>query len=120
RHGRTTPGAVAGGGAEATAAFRAKLSVGFRTQTVGRARGSGCRNVGGPRDGGRPLGCRGGALTRCGLRAERRQRLRRVLALQSLVVGIRELPGRPIELDLLQRPERDGPRGQVVVRILPF
>lgn len=51
------------------------------------------------------------------LGAKSDQRFRCVLALQCIVILIRQLPGGAIELDLLQGPQRYGPRREIVVGI---
>ncbi|HVH08370.1 MAG TPA: hypothetical protein VM736_01105 [Gemmatimonadales bacterium] len=73
------------------------------------------------------LGRRGRGLARatldrrgCPRGPERRQRLRRVLPLEQVVVRLRQLPRGAIELDLLQGPERDGARREVILGIVAF
>src|SRR6266550_1746808 len=110
------PRAVAGGGRETAAALRAEGGVRFGARAVGGARGRRERGAGSgtlqegtaPRS---PLP---------GIGAQGSQCFRGVLGLQKIVVCIGELTGRAIELDLLQRPQRNGARTQVVVGVLPL
>src|SRR6266508_2777142 len=113
---RAAPRAVAGGGRETAAALRAEGGVRFGAGTVGGARGKRERGAGSgtlqegtaPRS---PLP---------GLGAEGSQGFGGVSGFQNIVVRIGELTGRAIELDLLQRTQRDGARTQVVVGVLPL
>ena len=49
--------------------------------------------------------------------SHRSQRLGRVLRFQAFIIRVGEFPGRAIELDLFQRPQRDGLRAQIVVGV---
>src|SRR6266550_767061 len=110
--------AVAGGARQPGAALGAELGVGLGAGTVGGTPGT--------RDGGRVTSDRRGKtrppslVPRPRLRAECRQGFRSVLALQALVIRVREFSRRPIEFDLLERAQRDGLGREVVLGVLPL
>jgi len=54
------------------------------------------------------------------LPAHRRQRFGRVFRFEFRVVGVGEFPGCAIELDFLERAQRDRLRAHVVVRVIAF
>src|SRR5690349_23698270 len=91
--------AVAGSAYESGAALGAELGIRFGARAVRRACGTG--------DGGRGMSDRWGKthppslVPRLGFRPERGQSFGGVFGLQRLVIGVREFPRRPIELDLL-------------------
>src|SRR5437879_5972041 len=113
---RAAPSAIAGRGRETPTAIRTELCVRFGTGTMGRARGSRERGAGSRTltEGTAP----GSPLP--GLGAESSQGLRRVLGLQIIVIRVRELARRAIELDFLQGTQRDGAGRQIILGILPF
>ena len=104
---RAAPRAIAGRGREAAAAVGAELRVGFRARAVAGARGK--WDTGNGRRWCRRL-----------FGSERRNRFGGVAGSQGFVVCIRELTCRAIEFDLLQGPQRDGSRRQVVIGIVSF
>src|SRR5437773_6077497 len=100
---RTAAGTEAVRCGKSTSAWGAERRAGLGARAVCRTLGMG--------DGGCGRGDGG-----CGMReGMRRARLSqgiechpRVLLLQRAIVRVRELAGRPIEFDLLERPQRDG------------
>src|SRR6266550_6423116 len=114
---RAAPGAIAGRGREAAAAFRAEGSVGFRAGTVGRT--SGNRETG---DGRRRCADPSRLPTPASrlLSPQGDQRFGGVPGFQGVVVCIGELPGGAIELDLFQGAQGNGARTEVVFRVLPL
>src|SRR5882724_2360916 len=116
--GRAAPRTIAGRGREAAAAFRAESGIGFGAGTVGGA--CGMRDAGSGK-----RACTGHAprishpaSRRIG--AKRSQGFRGVLGFQVVVIRVRELAGRAIELDLFQGAERDRPGREIIIGIVSF
>src|SRR5437773_4091989 len=116
---RAAAGAVAERCGQAATAFRTEDRVGFGARAVGgtggmrdarcEMRSSAARNR-------RRIPHLASRIPRLG--PQRRERLRRVLAVQPVVIRVGELTGGAIALDLPERAQGDGAWAQIVVRIL--
>ena len=109
-HGDVDPGHGSeglGGGAEyAPQPFHAACEM--RDAGCGMRRGVGHYASRIPHPASRPLG------------AESGESFGRVPCLQDVVIGVRQLTRRAVELDLLERPQRDSARTEIILGILPF